>query len=38
MVIGGVLAFLIIFGLFLSMLSASPKPQPDNEWQSDTDV
>ena len=38
MLIGGVLAFLIIFGLFLSMLSGSPKPHADAEWHSDTDL
>ena len=38
MLIGGVVAFLLIFGLFLSMLSASPKPRPDAEWPSDTEL
>jgi hypothetical protein len=37
MLIGGVVAFLFILGLFLSMLSTSPKPQTDPEWRSDTE-
>jgi hypothetical protein len=36
MMFGAVLAVFVIFGLFLSMLSESPKP--DTEVQSDTDV
>jgi hypothetical protein len=38
MLIGGVVAFLFIFGLFLSMLSTSPKPSADAEWHSDTEL
>jgi hypothetical protein len=38
MLIGGVVAFLVIFGLFLSMLSTSPKAHADAEWRSDTDL
>ena len=36
MMIGAVLAVFLIFGLFLSMLSDSPKP--DSEVHSDTEV
>jgi len=38
MVIGGVVAFLFILGMFLSMLSGSPKPRTDAEWNSDTEL
>lgn len=37
MLIGGIFAFILIFGLFLSMLAASPKPHPDAECHTDTD-
>ncbi len=33
--IAGVVVILFIVGLFLEMLSSSPKPDP--EWQSDTE-
>jgi hypothetical protein len=36
MVVGAILAVLLIFGLFLSMLADSPKA--DTEAQSDTEV
>ena len=36
MMIGAILAVFLIFGLFLSMLADSPKP--DTEAQSDTDL
>jgi hypothetical protein len=36
MLIGAILAVLLIFGLFLSMLSSSPKR--DNEWHPDTEA
>jgi hypothetical protein len=36
MMVGAILAVLVIFGLFLSMLADSPKA--DSEAQSDTDV
>ena len=38
MLIGGAVAFLVIFGLFLSMLSGSPKARTDAEWNSDTEL
>jgi hypothetical protein len=38
MLIAGAVAFLFIFGLFLSMLSMSPKPTADAEWPSDTEL
>jgi len=38
MVIGGVVVFLCILGMFLSMLSGSPKAHADAEWNSDTDL
>jgi hypothetical protein len=31
MLMGAILAVLLIFGLFLSMLSSSPKGDPDTE-------
>ncbi len=37
MVIGAVIAFLFILGLFLSMLGSSPKSDPEAECSSDTD-
>jgi hypothetical protein len=36
MLAGAIIAVLLIFGLFLSMLSSSPKA--DAEWNPDTDV
>jgi hypothetical protein len=36
MLAGAIAAILLIFALFLSMLSSSPKG--DSEWHSDTDV
>jgi len=36
MLAGAVIAVLLIFGLFLSMLSSSPKG--DSEWHPDSDV
>jgi len=36
MLIGAILAVLLIFGLFLSMLSSSPKS--DAEWHPDTEA
>jgi len=36
MLAGAIIAVLFIFGLFLSMLSSSPKA--DGEWHPDTDV
>lgn len=36
MVAGAIVASLVIFGLFCSMLSSSPKQ--DVEWHSDTDA
>ena len=36
MLAGAIIAVLLIFGLFLSMLSSSPKP--DAEWHTDTDM
>lgn len=38
MVVGAVIAFLVIFGLFLSMLSGSPGNGPETEWSPDTDT
>jgi len=35
MLIGAAIAFLTIFGLFLSMLSGSPKPASAEEWTLD---
>lgn len=35
MVIAGVLVFLCIFELFLAMLSASPKPRPEIDWNAE---
>jgi len=37
MMIGAAIAFLVIFGLFLSMLSGSPKPSSADEWTFDED-
>lgn len=37
MLVGAVIAFLFILGLFLSMLGSSPKRVPDLECSSDTD-
>lgn len=36
MLAGAIVAVLLIFGLFLSMLSSSPKA--DRDWHPDTDV
>jgi len=36
MLMGAILAVLLIFGLFLSMLSSSPKG--DSEWHPDTEA
>ncbi len=36
MLLGGVIAFLFVFGLFLSMLSSSPDPEPDVRGMPDT--
>jgi hypothetical protein len=36
MVVSAIIAILLIFGLFLSMLSSSPKREV--EWHPDTDV
>jgi hypothetical protein len=36
MLVGAILAVLLIFGLFLSMLSSSPKG--DSEWHPDTEA
>ncbi len=38
MLVGAVVAFLFIFGLFLSMLSGSPRAVEDTEYQQDTDT
>lgn len=38
MLVGAVIAFLFIFGLFLSMLAGSPQTRPEPEWSSDTDT
>ncbi len=37
MVVGAIIAFLFIFGLFLSMLGSSPKSVPDAACSLDTD-
>ena len=37
MVVGAVVAFLVIFGLFLSMFSGSPRSLEEPEWCQDTD-
>jgi hypothetical protein len=37
MVFGAAIAFLFIFGLFLSMLGSSPKSSAEMECSSDTD-
>jgi len=37
MLIGAAIAFLVIFGLFLSMLSGSPKMASADEWALDGD-
>lgn len=37
MLIGAIIALLVIFGLFLSMLGASPQSRPDTEASFDTD-
>jgi hypothetical protein len=37
MLIGAAVAFLFIFGLFLSMLSASPRPYREDEFTADAD-
>ncbi len=34
MVIGGIIAMLFIFGLFLSMLASPPSPEPEVEPES----
>jgi len=36
MLVGAIVAVLLIFGLFLSMLSSSPKG--DSKWHPDTDA
>jgi hypothetical protein len=36
MLVGAIAAALLVFALFLSMLSSSPKS--DSEWKPDTDV
>jgi hypothetical protein len=38
MLVGAIIAFLFIFGLFLSMLAGSPQTGPEPEWSSDTDT
>ncbi len=38
MVFGAIIAFLFIFGLFLSMLGSSPKSSVEMECTSDTDT
>lgn len=37
MIIGAVVAFLVIFGLFLSMLSGSPRSPQEETWSLDVD-
>lgn len=38
MVAGAVIAFLFIFGLFLSMVGSPPRTRRESEWSSDTDT